>query len=307
MKTVTCKGLNISTLSLGTVQLGMNYGINNSSGKPDAETSNAILDLAMENGINVLDTAGAYGDSELVIGKWLKQVPAIKRPFIVTKVTGFTPGSYAAVKEFLQQKVAMSKERLGMEQLDMLMIHNFDEYLRDEDNIRQAMEALKADGDIRFTGASAYAHHDYGKIVETGFDATQIPVNLFDWTQIENGGMEKLELSGMIVFVRSVFLQGLVFMDPELLPEKMEFARDTLVKFRYLCKKYDLTPATLALSYASSLSGVTSLVLGCETPRQVQENVDLFSRCVTLSPQQLQEIRSCFIDTPSRVTNPSLW
>lgn len=307
MKTVACKGFNLSALSLGTVQLGMNYGINNTTGKPDVEKSNAILNLAMENGINVLDTAGSYGDSEIVIGNWLKTVNPQKRPFIVTKVTGFTPGTYPAVKEFLQQKVAMSKERLGVGQLDMLMIHNFDEYLRDQDNVRQAMEELKTDGDIRFTGASAYSHHGYGKIAETGFDATQIPINLFDWTQIENGGMEKLEKSGMIVFARSVFLQGLVFADPDHLPEKMLFARDTLLKFRGLCEKFSLSPAALAISYVNSLSAITSLVLGCETSQQVQENVDLFSQCVTLSDDQLYEIRSCFADTPVRVLNPSLW
>lgn len=307
MKTVACKGLNISEFSLGTVQLGMNYGINNATGKPDAETSKAILNLAMKNGINVLDTAGSYGDSELVIGNWLKTVAPSKRPLIVTKVTGIQPGTYQSVKEYIQGKVAASKKRLGVERLDMLLLHNFDEYLRNEDYVRQAMEELKADGDIRFTGASAYSHHDYGKIAETGFDATQIPVNLLDWTQIENGGMEKLEKSGMIVFARSVFLQGLVFADPDHLPEKMMFARDTLIKFRGLCKKYNLTPAVLAMSYVHSLCAITSLVLGCETPRQVQENVDLFSQCVTLSADQLAEIRSCFVDTPGRVLNPGLW
>ncbi len=307
MKYEKRKGLNISALSLGTVQLGMNYGINNATGKPNAETSNAILNLATENGINVLDTAGSYGDSEIVIGNWLKTIAPSKKPFIVTKVTGIQPGTYRFVKEYIQGKVAASKERLGMEQLDMLLLHNFDEYLRDEDHVRQAMEELKANGDIRFTGASAYSHHDYGKIAETGFDATQIPINLFDWTQIENGGMEKLEKSGMIVFARSVFLQGLVFADPDHLPEKMLFTRDTLLKFRGLCEKYNLTPAVLAISYVNSLSAITSLVLGCETPQQVQENVDLISQCVTLSADQLAEIRSCFADTPARVLNPSLW
>ena len=307
MKYANCKGLNISALSLGTVQLGMNYGINNATGKPDTETSNSILNLAMKNGINVLDTAASYGDSELVIGNWLKTIAPNKKPFIVTKVTGIQPGTYRFVKEYIQGKVAASKERLGVERLDMLLLHNFDEYLRDQDNVRQAMEDLKADGDIRFTGASAYSHHDYGKIAETGFDATQIPINLFDWTQIKNGGMEKLEKSGMIVFARSVFLQGLVFADPDHLPEKMLFARDTLLKFRGLCEKYDLTPAVLAMSYVNSLSAITSLVLGCETPQQVQENVDLFSQCVTLSADQLYEIRRCFADTPARVLNPSLW
>ena len=75
MKTVNIKGLDISALSLGTVQLGLSYGINNADGKPSQETANAILNAALEGGINTLDTAGAYGDSEVVIGNWLKTIP----------------------------------------------------------------------------------------------------------------------------------------------------------------------------------------------------------------------------------------
>ena len=91
MKTNRVKGLDISVLSLGTVQLGLNYGINNADGKPTQEASNAILDCAMAKGINCLDTAAAYGDSEVVIGNWLKTVDPAKRPFIVTKAARIEP------------------------------------------------------------------------------------------------------------------------------------------------------------------------------------------------------------------------
>ena len=259
MKTNTIKGINISALSLGTVQLGLSYGINNADGKPSQETANAILNAAIDGGINTLDTAGAYGDSEVVIGNWLKTVPAEKRPFIVTKAAGLDHSSLENLRKDLFGRVKTSKERLGVEQLDLLMLHHFDDYLCDKENVRMVMEELKASGEVRFIGASAYSHHDYGELADTGFDATQIPLNLFDWKQIENGGLKKLEQSGMMVFVRSVYLQGLVFQKPETLAPHMEFARPTLEKFQYLCKKYELTPAALALSYALSLPGVTSL------------------------------------------------
>lgn len=307
MKTNYSKGLDISVLSLGTVQLGLSYGINNADGKPSQDTANAILNCAMANGINTLDTAGAYGDSEVVIGNWLKTVPVEKRPFIVTKAANLKHGSLEVVREDLKSRVASSKERLGVEQLDMLMLHHFDDYMCDKDNVRQVMEELKASGDVKFTGASAYSHHDYGEIAASGFDATQIPINLFDWGQIENGGLKKLEESGMMVFVRSVYLQGLVFQDPDKMDPRMEFARETLVKFRGLCAKYGLTPAALALSYALSLPGVTSLVLGSEKPEQVEQNAALLEQAVDLSAEQMAEIRANFIDTPVRVLNPSMW
>lgn len=307
MKTNTMKGINISALSLGTVQLGLSYGINNADGKPSQETANAILNAAIDGGINTLDTAGAYGDSEVVIGNWLKTVPAEKRPFIVTKAAGLDHSSLENLRKDLFGRVKTSKERLGVEKLDLLMLHHFDDYLCDKENVRMVMEELKASGEVRFIGASAYSHHDYGELADTGFDATQIPLNLFDWKQIENGGLKKLEQSGMMVFVRSVYLQGLVFQKPETLAPHMEFARPTLEKFQYLCKKYELTPAALALSYALSLPGVTSLVLGSEKAEQVRQNLALMDQAVELSDAQMAEIRELFLDTPEQVLNPALW
>lgn len=307
MKTNTIKGIDISALSLGTVQLGLSYGINNADGKPSQETANAILNAAIDGGINTLDTAGAYGDSEVVIGNWLKTVPAEKRPFIVTKAAGLDHSSLENLRKDLFGRVKTSKERLGVEKLDLLMLHHFDDYLCDKENVRMVMEELKASGEVRFIGASAYSHHDYGELADTGFDATQIPLNLFDWKQIENGGLKKLEQSGMMVFVRSVYLQGLVFQKPETLAPHMEFARPTLEKFQYLCKKYELTPAALALSYALSLPGVTSLVLGSEKAEQVRQNLELMDQAVELSAEQMAEIRELFLDTPEQVLNPALW
>ena len=307
MKTNTMKGINISALSLGTVQLGLSYGINNADGKPSQETANAILNAAIDGGINTLDTAGAYGDSEVVIGNWLKTVPAEKRLFIVTKAAGLDHSSLENLRKDLFGRVKTSKERLGVEKLDLLMLHHFDDYLCDKENVRMVMEELKASGEVRFIGASAYSHHDYGELADTGFDATQIPLNLFDWKQIENGGLKKLEQSGMMVFVRSVYLQGLVFQKPETLAPHMEFARPTLEKFQYLCKKYELTPAALALSYALPLPGVTSLVLGSEKAEQVRQNLALMDQAVELSAEQMAEIRELFLDTPEQVLNPALW
>jgi aryl-alcohol dehydrogenase-like predicted oxidoreductase len=307
MKINTVKGQDITILSLGTVQLGLNYGIHNDSGKPSLETSFRILNAAMEAGINTLDTAAGYGNSEEVIGAWLKTVAEDQRPFIVTKAAKLDHSSLEALRADLQSRVASSKARLGLPQLPMLMLHNCDDYLCDKENVKLVFDELKASGEILYAGISAYSNHDYGELASSGFDAVQIPVNIFDWGQIENGGLQKLKDSGMMIFVRSVYLQGLVFQDPDSIPERMAFCRDTLVKFRNLCKKYQLSPAVLALSYALSLPGVTSLVLGSETVEQVRQNARLLKEAVTLSPEQMAEIRENFLDTELRILNPSMW
>ena len=309
MKTTVIKGIPISALSLGTVQLGINYGINNDAGKPDRTQAFQILDCAMEKGITALDTAASYGESEEVLGAWLKTVEPAKRPYVMTKLghSDMDRSSLDALRKSIRAGVERAKARLGLEQLPLLMLHNCDDYIGNEDNMRKVFDELKASGDILHSGISAYSHHDYGHIAESGFDATQIPLNIFDWGQIENGGIKKLEQSGMMVFVRSVYLQGLVFKNPENPGAGMEFAIPTLRKFRALCEKFDLEPATLAMSFVLSLPGIHSLVLGSEKVEQVEQNAALFEKIVKLSDAQMAEIRENFLDTPKEVLLPSLW
>lgn len=307
MRTVNIKGLDISVLSLGTVQLGMNYGINNKDGKPSMEQAFGILDAAMTTGVNTLDTAAGYGDSEAVIGEWLKTVPAGKRPFICTKAKHLDHTSLDTLRASLKASVEESKKRLGLSQLPLLMLHSCDEYLEDEENMKICFRELKENGDILYSGISAYAHHDYKKIADSGFDATQIPLNIFDWRQIDNGGLKALKDSGMIVFVRSVYLQGLVFQRPEDLDPRMAFAKETLVKFRALCDKFGMDPAGLALSFVLSLPEVTSLVLGAEKKEQVFQNAETFEKIKLLTKDQMEEIHGSFRDTEFRLLTPSEW
>lgn len=307
MEKVSVKGLEFSRLSLGTVQLGLNYGINNADGKPDRELAHKILDSAINNGINILDTAGGYGDSENVIGDWLKTVPNEKRPLIVTKAASLDHSSHKALREDLMAKAEESRRRLGVDCLDVLMLHHFEDYLEDKECVMDTLNELKASGVIRYTGASAYSYHDYNVLANAGFDATQIPVNIFDWAQISNGGIEKLASAGMMVFVRSVYLQGLVFQTPQTLSPKMDYCIEPLKNFHSLCEKYNLTPAEMAMSFVMSLKGIHSLVLGSEKVEQVEENVKLFQNTIRFNDEQMEEIRLIFENVDPRVTNPSMW
>lgn len=307
MKTNMVKGVEISALSLGTVQLGISYGINNADGKPDRSTAFGILDCAVRNGITALDTAAGYGDSEAVIGEWMKKLPDAEKPFVMTKVAHLDCSSFEALEESMKTQIAAAKERLGLKQIPLLLLHHFEEYEEHREWFDKIFKELKASGDIRFSGVSCYAHHDYAAIAASGLNAVQIPLNIFDWRQIDNGGLAKLKESGMMIFVRSVYLQGLVFQKPDELDPRMEFARETLVKFRGLCDKYGISPAVLALSYALSVPGVTSLVLGSEKVEQVEQNVALMNQVISFNEEQLKEIHDLFVDTDFKVLTPSEW
>ena len=187
------------------------------------------------------------------------------------------------------------------------MLHSCDEYDQDPEAVSVAFEDLRREGLIGLRGISAYSHHDYRAIAASGFDAVQVPVNLFDWRQIENGGLDALRSAGMLVFIRSVYLQGLVFQDPAALDERMAFTRGPLETFRAFCARWELAPAELAVAFALSLPQVDSLVLGSETAEQVRENAALVERVPRLAPEQMEALRAAFRDSPPRLLNPSMW
>ena len=309
MKYVQAKGLNLSAFALGTVQLGLTYGLGEHAEKPTEEAAFAILDRAVELGVNTLDTANNYGDSEAVIGRWLtkRRTEGKELPLIVTKVGPLKHGSYDILRDDVMYQLEGCMKRLCIDKLDIFMLHDYEDYANDRDAMQKIFADIKSQGLYDYSAISAYSRHDYGVIADSGFDATQIPLNVFDWGQIENGGLQKLADSGMMIFTRSVFLQGLVFHTPQDLDPRMDFCFPYLNRFIELYQEFELSPAALALSFVLSLPGVTQAVMGCDTADQVESNCKLFDQTVKLSQEQMEKLHDAFRGIDPRVINPGTW
>ena len=309
MKYITAKGQKLSRFSLGTVQIGMTYGLGEHKEKPSEEAAFDLLDQAMAQGIDNLDTANNYGDAEAVIGRWLSRRRQNNQtlPWIVTKIGPMKHGSFDILRDDILRQTEDCCKNLGVETLDCLMLHNFEDYEQDPDAVRKVFEEMKQQNLYRYSAISAYSRHDYGMIAGSGFDATQIPLNVFDWGQIENGGIEKIAKAGMMVFIRSVFLQGLVFHTPEDLDPRMDFCVPFLRRYHELCKEFEVSAPVLALSFVLSVPGVTTAVLGCDTAQQVAQNCALFDQTVSLTEEQMKLLHDAFANIDPRVINPGCW
>ena len=306
MKYRSIKGLDIPLFSLGTVQLGMNYGFGEHSGKPSEEYAHRVLSVAYENGVTNIDTANNYGDSERVIGTWLKSQGG-KRPIITTKIGPFNHESPEILREDIIAQTDKCLKTLGVECIDILMAHLFEDYLKSPEVVKSTFLELKESGKIKFTAISVYSYEDYFKLADSGFDAVQLPINIFDWTQIENGGLKAIKDAGMMVFARSVFLQGIVFLKREEVDPRMDFALPYLDKVHALAREFGMTPDVLAASFVLSLPEITSLVLGCQTPEQVISNCELIEKARQLSDSEMAKIREAFVNVDPRLINPRLW
>lgn len=309
MNYIETHGLKLSKFQLGTVQLGMTYGLGEDRAKPSEEKAMGILDEAVALGINNIDTANNYGDSQELIGKWLakRKNSTADAPFVVTKIGPLKHGSYDILRDDVMYQTEECMRQLGTQKLDCLMLHNFEDYEQDSSALQKIFEELKRNGAYRISAISAYSHNDYGMIAGSGFDAVQIPLNVFDRVQTESGGIQKIADAGMIIFARSVFLQGLVFHKPKNLDPRMSFCEPYLKKYHELCEEFSLAPDVLALSHVLSLPGVACAVIGCDNVNQLRANCNLFDKTVVLTEQQKDKLRDAFLNVDGRVINPGLW
>jgi aryl-alcohol dehydrogenase-like predicted oxidoreductase len=310
MEYVDLKGLHLSRLTLGTVQLGMDYGIANTAGKPDYERSSGILDAALEGGINAFDTAAAYGDSEAVIGRYFGSLPeGAAEPIIITKLKTGTdvPLKRKELYDLVRGSVKDSLKRLGRDKVEVLMLHSAQDIDVHGETIVRAMEDIRDEGLTERIGVSVYTPEATEEVLGyKAFDAVQIPVNIMDTRLLKTGILEKLSEAGIIVFARSVFLQGLFFREPESLPEKLKAAIPYLEILSQSAKEEEMTIAQLAFGYVRDLPGVTSFVVGAEEAEQVRENIRLF-KAPKISEETTKKLRKEFEDVPEQVLNPGLW
>lgn len=310
-------GINISKMTLGTVQLGMNYGVNNTNGMPSEEQGFAILDAAYEGGVTVLDTSDDYGKSEAVIGKYLKQNPDkhfdICTKFKVTEETA--KDIYGSLKSF----AIASAKKLSIDRIPIFMSHTEKNFIDYGDKLIEALNELKKEGLIINSGISLSNKDAFEQIIESGgFDAVQIPMNILDNKQIKNGIIKKASEAGIAVFVRSVYLQGIFFKKredflvqnpncPELKIEEMnEKVLPVIDRVRAMAEEHNMSVAQFALSFIKDTYGVDSLVLGSETPEQVKENVKMFN-VPALPKTVLDKILDEFTDIDPFVISPWMW
>lgn len=292
----------ISPMTLGTVQLGMNYGIANSAGKPSEEKSFSILRTALEGGITALDTARAYGDSELVIGRFLKQWKG-EQPAIITKVPALQGGTPKELEKFVTESVEQSLERLGVNKLASVMLHGAKDPIIHGKACADAVKALVDHGYTDKVGVSVYTAEDIaGMLPYEIFSLTQVPMSIFDQRLIAGGWIDKLKERDYTVYVRSVFLQGLFFLDPDRMtdPILLQHAAPKLRMLRQVAADENMTLAQLAIAFIRDCPGVTSLVLGADTPEQVQENLGQFATA-PLSESVMERLRREFaeVDIPA--------
>lgn len=303
-------GHRISAMTLGTVQLGMPYGISNHTGQPDRQTGSRMLEAAERLGINSFDTALLYGDAESVLGDYMSScAPGPNGRFIVTKLK-LTCGEACSELELerdVRRQMETSLSRLRMGSVSVYMLHHARDLRVHGGRLASVLERLTAEGLIGCAGVSAYGPEDVSETLRYPvFRAVQAPANLFDLRLLNSGLLQRMARDGIAVFIRSVFLQGLFFMNPAALPQGLALAGGPLANISRIAALHGMSVAQLAVSFVRDLPGVTSLVIGAERPEQVEETA-AYLEGPPLPQEARLEIERSFAGLPEELINPNKW
>jgi len=293
-----------SEFTLGTVQLGTKYGINNKLGKPTQSDSSDILEYAYNHGIKSIDTASAYGNSEKVIGKWIKQYNP-KEMFITTKVQSIRRSveSGDRIYEHIKTQVLESAYNLNVETIDNLLIHDFGDLLYYNDKLFNALCKLKYDGIVSNIGCSIYNLNSIDCLMKYNFDTIQIPASILNQSIMESEQLTLLKSRGIKVFARSIFVQGLIFMDLDSIPEKIKEIRPYVQKLSKFATRYQCTKAELAVNYVINHKNIDSVLLGVESITQLRELVNIDKTI----PIDYDEVKEEFSRIPDKLVDPRKW
>lgn len=283
-------------LALGTVQFGLNYGINNQNGQVGLEEAKAIVRHAHGTGLDTLDTAVNYGDSEQRLGEI-----GVTDWQVISKLSAL-PDQCEDVSKWIRNQVQASLERMNITNLRGLLLHSPEQlHSKQGKEIYQCLLSLKQDGLVEKIGISIYDPIELEAFTSNfKFDLVQAPFNVLDRRLITTGWMYKLSQMGIELHTRSVFLQGLLLMSPKVRPAKFDRWQPTWQRWEQWLIETGLTPQQACLCDAIAQIGITRVIVGVDNVKQLKQIVLSALGSIPELPREL-------ISTDIDLINPSRW
>lgn len=244
-------GLIVSPLGLGTVKLGRDQGVKYPNGFtiPDDREAADLLTLAHELGINLIDTAPAYGHSEERLGKLLK---GQRDNWVIVSKVGEEFESGQSRHDFSAQHTRFSVERslrrLGTDCIDLVLVHSngHDLDILRQSDVYTTLETLKREGSIRAFGLS-------GKTVEGGLlaldkgDCAMVTYNLNE--QSERPVIDHATAIGKAILIKKALASG------------------------HVCLGSGVDPVQASFELVLGHPGVASAIIGTINPLHLSHNV----------------------------------
>lgn len=286
----------LNRLAIGTVQFGIPYGIANRVGQVARSESSAILKFASTSGIDTLDTAIAYGDSEECLGEIGTQ--GFK---VITKLP-LVPDSCVDINTWVTQQVQESLKRLGLAKIYGLLLHRPDQLLGPNGaTLFRSLIDLKTNGFVQNIGVSIYSPLELEALTPSyRFDLVQAPFNLIDQRLHISGWLHRLNDLGIEVHTRSTFLQGLLLMAKADIPKNFSTWNNLWEIWHRWLDVHGISAVQASLAFPLSFPEIDRVVIGVQSLSQLSQIVSEANASANYNLPNLQ----C---DDSKLINPANW
>lgn len=280
----------VSKVALGTVQFGLDYGFSKMKTQFEVDS---ILNCASRNGINFVDTAREYGDSERKIGDYISRHS--DEFIIATKLKKFSASeaSSTILKNKILGSIDESLKELRLQNLNVLQLHQTDDYLINKDVLWNTINDLKREGILGAFGVSVYDTKETLELVENYGDVIdffQVPYNIFD-TRFEE--LQDILVKHSISLVsRSTFLKGIISCEISELPSELEGLKSYKERLEKKALHLKMSVSELAMLYVYCSKHIGSILLGVNSPNELEYNIDAMEKygCQVLQKEEFSDI-----------------
>ena len=284
-------------LTLGTAQFGLDYGVANAIGQVNKEEILQILTFAKQAGINTLDTAIGYGDSEKRLGQ-----AGIGSWNIITKLPEVNV-EHSDINFWVNSQINNSLLRLNVLSVYGILLHRPLQLLeKNGSQLWNSLEGLKERSITKKIGFSVYSPDELDKLWKAGFipDIVQAPYNVFDQRLKDSGWLSKLNDNKVEVHTRSVFLQGLLLMPSDKRPKYFSKWNNLFNEWDLWLKTNNISGLEAALNFALSEYLIDKIIVGVDNKTQLSEVISASKKYTLCVPKILNT-------TDEKLINPSLW
>jgi len=284
-------------VALGTVQFGFPYGVANQSGQVTRSEAKAMLDLAAASGIDTLDTAIAYGDSEACLGE-----VGIGGFNIITKLPA-VPENCDDIVGWVHGQIAASLERLRVASVYGVLLHRPDQLLRrDGEVLFRALQSLKDNGQAQKIGVSINAPRELEELTaQYRFDLVQAPFSLIDRRLQTTGWLQRLKEAGMEIHTRSAFLQGLLLMSQSARPKKFLPWLALWNIWEQWLSRYEVSAVQACLAFPLSVQEIDRVVVGADSVSHLEQIIS-----AAVGATAVTDFPSLYCEEENLI-NPSRW
>jgi aryl-alcohol dehydrogenase-like predicted oxidoreductase len=287
----------MSKLILGSANFGLDYGVTNKNGMMDELQVSKILEIADNSEIQFIDTAQGYGNSETKIG----DIDRSQKFKIITKLSidpasDYKPGT-------VENQVKESCRNLHRSNLNSIMLHNPDVLLGPHSSvIMKELISLKDLGVVNNIGLSIYGPEILSKLKDLkNFDIIQVPFNVFDQQIATSGWSDRLKDDGIQIHSRSVFLQGLLLLEYNQIPQYfLNNWPDLFLQWHDFLLDSELDALTAALHLVLRQKWIDNIVIGVDSATHLCEIIKVENK------QIFQDI-PFFNCNDSKLINPTYW